>query len=245
MPKVMNMYSYNFLFFGKPSLLEPFGWLIHGHHLCLSALIWQGQIILTPTFTGAEPNIIDQGSHNGTQILAPEQDLGWDFMQALPTELKQKAQIFKTLQPPEIPESRWNPADQRHLCGMFQDNRIVPYEGVNISELNKSLQERLLRIIEQFILYLPTRARQNKLSQIEKHLGETYFCWIGGYNNDDPFYYRIQSPVIVCEFDHHSGVFLTNKEPARFHIHTIVRSPNGGDYGYALMSSGSGVIPAL
>lgn len=39
----------------------------------------------------------------------------------------------------------------------------------------------------------------------------------------------------MCEFDHHSGVFLTNDEPAKCHIHTIVRTPNGNDYGKDLL----------
>jgi hypothetical protein len=38
----------------------------------------------------------------------------------------------------------------------------------------------------------------------------------------------------LVEFDHHSGVFLTNKEPAKYHTHTIVRTPNAGDYGQAI-----------
>jgi len=48
-------------------------------------------------------------------------------------------------------------------------------------------------------------------------------------------YYRIQSPVIMIEFDEHAGVFLSNEEPERFHIHTIVRTPNGNDYGMDLL----------
>jgi hypothetical protein len=39
----------------------------------------------------------------------------------------------------------------------------------------------------------------------------------------------------MIEFDHHSGVFLTNPEPATFHVHTIVRTPNGNDYGMDLL----------
>lgn len=31
----------------------------------------------------------------------------------------------------------------------------------------------------------------------------THFCWIGSYDEESPFYYRIQSPVILIEFDHH------------------------------------------
>jgi hypothetical protein len=45
----------------------------------------------------------------------------------------------------------------------------------------------------------------------------------------------VHSPVIMVEFDHHSGVFLNNKEPLPFHIHTLVRTPNGNDYGKQLL----------
>jgi Protein of unknown function (DUF3500) len=48
-------------------------------------------------------------------------------------------------------------------------------------------------------------------------------------------YYRIQGPVVMIEFDQHSGVFLSNKEPAKLHIHTIVRTPNDNDYGAGLL----------
>ncbi len=40
---------------------------------------------------------------------------------------------------------------------------------------------------------------------------------------------------MLIEFDHHIGVFLTNAEPAKFHVHTIVRTPNGNDYGLDLL----------
>ena len=66
-------------------------------------------------------------------------------------------------------------------------------------------------------------------------LDRTYFSWIGGYGDEDPFYYRVQSPVIMVEFDHHAGVWLANAEPAKYHIHTVVRTPNGNDYGKDLL----------
>jgi hypothetical protein len=70
-----------------------------------------------------------------------------------------------------------------------------------------------------------------KLRAMETHLDDTWFAWIGGTGDADPFYYKIQSPVVMLEFDHHSGVFLTNTEPAKCHTHTIIRTPNGNDYG--------------
>jgi hypothetical protein len=73
------------------------------------------------------------------------------------------------------------------------------------------------------------------MAEIERHLNDTHFCWIGGFAEDSTFYYRVQSPVVLIEFDHHIGVFLTNAEPAKFHVHTIVRTPNGNDYGLDLL----------
>ncbi len=132
-----------------------------------------------------------------------------------------------------MPHGRWNHDDQRHLCGAYRDNRIVPYEGILVGDMNGSQLALVADILNQYLLFLPQTARNVRLEQIKSWFHETYFCWIGGFGDDDPFYYRIQSPVIIIEFDHHSGVFLTNKEPAKFHIHTLLRTPNGGDYGIA------------
>jgi hypothetical protein len=53
--------------------------------------------------------------------------------------------------------------------------------------------------------------------------------------DDSVFYYRIHSPVILIEFDHQRGVALDNDQPSRNHIHTVVRTPNGNDYGKDLL----------
>lgn len=97
--------------------------------------------------------------------------------------------------------------------------------------MSKAQQRTLLDLVGAFIEYLPPGPLAARLSEVERHIGETYFSWIGGHSDDDVYYYRIQSPVIMVEFDHHSGVFLCNVEPERFHIHTLVRTPNGNDYG--------------
>ena len=54
-------------------------------------------------------------------------------------------------------------------------------------------------------------------------------------DQDSVFYYRIHSPVILIEFDHQRGVALDNDQPSRNHIHTVVRTPNGNDYGKDLL----------
>ncbi|KUI56187.1 hypothetical protein VP1G_03519 [Cytospora mali] len=231
---VVNEFSYNFVLFGEPSTTKPWGFSYYGHHLCLNIFFFKSQIVISPWFTGAEPNLIDEGKYKGTRILETEEKLGLQLMQSLPAEKQQKAQIYKQMRDPAMPRGRWNHDDQRHYCGAYRDNRVVPYEGILVSEMASEQQELVLSILNQYLLFLPETAKKVRLDNIKSWFHETYFSWIGGYGDADPFYYRLQSPVVIVEFDHHSGVFLTNQEPAKFHIHTLLRTPNGGDYGMAL-----------
>lgn len=229
--RVMNVYSYNFCLFGEPSLTRPWGWQYFGHHLCLNCFVVGHAMTISPTFMGAEPNVIDTGPHASTKTFADEERNGLALMQSLSTELQARAQIYELMHDPRMPEGRWVPTDQRHLGGAYQDNRVIPYEGVPATEMTEAQQRLLLDLVGTFVGYLPESAYRARLRQVREHLDQTYFCWIGRYGDDDVFYYRIQSPVVMVEFDHHSGVFLRNTEPERFHVHTIVRTPNGNDYG--------------
>jgi hypothetical protein len=49
------------------------------------------------------------------------------------------------------------------------------------------------------LVLLPEGPLAAQLRLIKAHLRETYFSWIGGFGGSDPFYYRIQSPVIMVE----------------------------------------------
>ncbi|KAK3397762.1 hypothetical protein B0T20DRAFT_230924 [Sordaria brevicollis] len=237
-PRVCNEFSYNFVLFqtaAGPSTVQPWGFSFYGHHLCLNVFLYKTQVVISPWFTGAEPNLIDAGPYKGTRILQEEEKLGLQLMQSLSPEQQERAQVYKLLRDPAMPKGRWNHDDQRHLCGAYRDNRVVPYEGISVAEFSEEQKKLVEGILEQYLLYLPKQAREIRLNEIRSWFDkETYFCWIGGFGDDDAFYYRIQNPVVIVEFDHHSGVFLTNKEPAKFHIHTLLRTPNAGDYGMAL-----------
>lgn len=234
-PKVMNEWSYNFLLYGEPSLDQPWGWNFYGHHLCLNCFILDGQMVISPTFMGAEPNYIDEGPWKGLSIFNDEEMVGLDLMRSLDRSVQEQAVIYKQMKDPAMPEGRWHMADQRHLGGAFQDNRVIPYEGVKVTNFSKAQQQRLMDLVEVYIGYLPAGPLKARMSQVEQQMSETRFAWIGGYGEEDVFYYKIHSPVIMIEFDHHSGVFLTNQEPWKCHIHTLVRTPNGNDYGKDLL----------
>jgi hypothetical protein len=235
-PGIMNENSYNFGLFGEPTESAPWGWQFFGHHLALNCLFIGDQMVISPTFMGAEPNNIDVGPRAGLTMFQDEEQIGLDLMQSLAEPARHQAQIYRTLLDPAMPVGRWHHADQRQLGGAFRDNRIIPYEGVRADALDAKQRSRLLQLVGAYLEYLPPGPFAARMAAIDEKLDTTYFSWIGGYGERDAFYYRIQSPLVMIEFDHHSGVWLTNSEPAKCHIHTIVRAPNGNDYGRDLLA---------
>tara|TARA_R110001606_G_scaffold15748_7_gene64173 strand:+ start:6015 stop:6278 length:264 start_codon:yes stop_codon:yes gene_type:complete len=76
------------------------------------------------------------------------------------------------------------------------------------------------------------------MEEIKFHLDDTWFAWVGNITADAVFYYRIHSPVVLIEFDHQGLVGMPKNGydgPSRQHIHTMVRTPNGNDYGKDLL----------
>ncbi len=234
-PEVLGEWAYIFCLFGSPSESEPWGWQLFGHHLCLNCFVIRRQMVLTPCFFGAEPAYADTGPFAGTRLFEDEERAGLALMRSLSLQQQDQAIVAHSMVGGDLPEGRRHFADNLHLGGAFQDNRIVPYEGLRASELSALQRRDLLDLCAAYVAPLPSGPLTARLVDIERHLGETHFCWIGGFEEASPFYYRIQSPVVFIEFDHHAGVFLTNPEPAKFHVHTIVRTPNGNDYGIDLL----------
>lgn len=234
-PRVMNEYSYNLNLFGEPSATEPWGFNFYGHHLCLNVLFRQGQMVATPAFFGAEPHHIDAGPFAGVREFECEESLALTLMHGLPKALRREAQLFPHKRDPAMPPGRVAFADELHLAGAFQDNRVIPLEGPCVARFDPLQRRQLMDLVAAYLAYLPEGPRAVRLEEFERHLGETHFCWIGGTDGDAPFYYRIQGPVLLIEFDHHAGVFLANPTPQRFHVHTVVRTPNGNDYGMAVV----------
>ena len=111
--------------------------------------------------------------------------------------------------------------------------RVIPFEGIRVADMPPQAQDLVLAIAERFLALLPAGPRAARLREIRAQLAETWFSWIGGCEPGDVFYYRIQSPVIIAELDHHCGVFLNYDTPQPFHIHTVLRTPHGNDYGRA------------
>ena len=232
---VFGEWSFNFTLFGEPSGVAPWGWQLMGHHLALNCLVINGQMVLSPVFMGAEPNYADTGQFAGVRIFQDEEHVGLDLIRMLSHEQRAQAIVRHSNLGPDQPPGRWHRADQLHFGGAFQDNRVVPYEGVDVAGFSAAQKKRLMDLVNAYLMPLPEGPRKARMEEVERHLDDTHFCWIGGTAEDSTFYYRIQSPVVFIEFDQHAGVYLTNPKPEKFHIHTIVRTPNGNDYGMDLL----------
>lgn len=231
---ILNDYSYNIALYGTPDLRLPWGWQLYGHHCAVNCLVAGGRMAVSPVFLGAEPDEIDAGPHAGLRgVFADRIELGTALMTALPEEQRRAATVYTHVTDPAMPQDRVHPGDERHLGGAFQDNRVIPREGIRVADMPATARKHAVAIAEAFVRLLPAGPRAARMREIEAHLDETWFCWIGGCRTGDVFYYRLQSPVLIAELDHHGGVFLDYDTPKPFHIHTVLRTPHGNDYGRA------------
>ena len=118
----------------------------------------------------------------------------------------------------------------------FRDNQVLDYIGLQCKKLNAKQKDLLLELINIYVGNAADGHAKVKMTDVKKHLDATYFGWMGGADEDSVFYYRIQNPVILIEFDHQRPIALARSPvPTRQHTHTVVRTPNGNDYGKDLL----------
>jgi hypothetical protein len=213
---------------GEPSPTEPWGWQLDGHHLIVNYFVLGDQVVMTPSFFGSEPAIAHAGRYKGTAVLQEEQRMGLAFLRAL--DEAQREQVV--LEPAKTGNNNQTEA--------FRDNAIVRYAGLRASRMSAAQKEGLLRLIEAYVGNMDDGHARVKMDEVRRHLDETSFAWVGGSEDTSVFYYRIQSPVVLIEFDHQlpvgtRRVSANPKAPDRDHIHTVIRTPNGNDYGKDLL----------
>jgi hypothetical protein len=208
---------------GAPSAAEPWGWQWDGHHLIINYFVLGDQVVMTPTFLGAEPVHAQSGKYAGVRVFKADEDHGLALARTL-----SETQRAKTVIAPET--------SGEDFATAFRDNLVLNYAGIRYDELSGSQHDLLLRLVEYHVGRMGTGHAQLRVEEIKRHLKDTYFCWMGGMEGDSTFYYRVQSPVIIVEFDHQRGIaFRERTKPYKDHIHVIVRTPNGNDYGKDLL----------
>ena len=211
---------------GTPSATEPWGWQIDGHHLIVNYFVLGDQVVMTPSFFGSEPARATSGKYRGTSVMQEEQAAGLAFMKALTKEQRTAATL------------RTSKDGNDNLTEAFKDNVVLDYAGVPVRTLSDAQRRQLLGLIGLYVHNMRDEHARVRIDEVNAHLDETYFAWIGGIEPDSVYYYRIHSPVVLIEFDHQKPANLRHlypDAPYRDHIHAVMRTPNGNDYGKDLL----------
>jgi len=211
---------------GTPSSTEPWGWQLDGHHLIVNYFVLGDQVVMTPSFFGSEPARATSGKYRGTRIMQEEQDAGLAFMKALTKEQRTAATL------------RTSKDGNDNLTEAFKDNVVLDYAGVPVRTLAAAQKRQLLGLIGLYVHNMRDEHARVRIDEVNAHMDETYFAWVGGTESDSVYYYRIHSPVVLIEFDHQKPANLRHlypDAPYRDHIHAVMRTPNGNDYGKDLL----------
>ena len=221
-------WKYHLTVMGKPSSSEPWGWQFDGHHAIINYFVLGDQVVMSPFFAGSEPVIASSGKYKGTTVLQDEQNLGLAFVNTL--DEAQKGQAILAAD-----KTRNN-----NLTEAWKDNAVVPVAGLKASDLSDAQRRQLTDLIALYVGNMDEGHARIKMSEVQRHLANTTFAWIGRTTPSSVFYYRIQSPVLLIEFDHQTPANLRQRAanpaaPNPEHIHVVVRTPNGNDYGKDLL----------
>jgi hypothetical protein len=177
-------------------------------------------------FLGAEPAVAKSGKYIGNAVLQEEQNQGLRFIQSLDDEQQSVAILQSKKSSVDINAEAW------------KDNLVLSYEGIAASKLSSGQKDQLVGLIELFVRNIRDEHARVRMEEVVEHLDDTYFAWVGDIADDAVFYFRVHSPVILIEFDHQrpvGNVGLARGVPTRQHVHVVVRTPNGNDYGKDLL----------
>ena len=224
----LGEWLYYFTVMGKPSASEPWGFQLDGHHAIVNYFVLGDQVVMTPHFAGSEPVRAASGRYKGTVVLQQEQDAGLAMVQGLSEPQRAQAVLA------------FSKSGNNNLTEAFKDNVVLDYAGVPVGGFAALQKKQLLDLVALYVGNMDDGHARVKMQEVERHVDATRFAWIGGIEPASTFYYRIHSPVVLIEFDHQRPANLRSQaadpdKATREHIHVVVRTPNGNDYGKDLL----------
>jgi hypothetical protein len=224
----LGEWLYFITIYGVPSATQPWGWQLQGHHAIINYFVLGDQVVMTPLFVGSKPVRATSGKYQGVVILQQEQNDGLGMLRALSDAQRGKAILS------------FSKTGNNNLTEAFKDNVVLDYSGLRTNDLTTQGRGRLRDLVNLYVSNMDDGHSRIKMDEVDRHIDNTWFTWIGGTQDDSAFYYRIQSPVILIEFDHQRPANLAKfaadpNKPTQQHVHCVVRTPNGNDYGKDLL----------
>lgn len=224
-----NEDAYYWTVLGTPSATEPWGFQFDGHHLVINYFVLGDQVVMTPCFWGSEPTSMEIDGET-VSVCHEEVEASLAFINSL-SAAQQKIVIASDTK-----------SNESMKAGAFSDNAVQAYEGLRGNKLTKAQQKKLLDIVEVFVARAKADVAKAGMAEISKHIADTYVTWAGGIEDDSAFYVRVHSPVVWVEVDCQSpgplrGAYDAPEDgsPTQLHVHSIIRTPNGNDYGKELL----------
>jgi hypothetical protein len=207
--------KYYFTLFGTPAANGIWGWRIEGHHISLNFSAQNNRLVAgTPGFMGANPAIVPDGPQKGKQTLQEETEAGFSLLRALDATQLSKA-VISNRALPEI------------VTGASRKAIINNPQGIRYNELNDKQQLLLLKLVSVYIHRYTKLFADDMMKELQAAgLDKLQFAWAGSQQTQpgDGYYYRIQGPTIIIEYD--------NTQNNANHVHTVVRDLKrdfGGD----------------
>lgn len=230
-PDMRDPDNYYLAVFGKPSD-KVWALRFEGHHISLNFTIADGKIISsTPQFFGSNPNEVRVGKMIGTRVLAPIEDPARALLASL-DDAQKKAAIGAEPAPADI-LTRFDPLATPPDAA----------QGIAYSALKADQQAALMKLIETAASIQRPGVADARLAKVkEAGLDKIHFLWLGGTEQGQPNYFRVQGPTFVVEWD--------NTQDNANHSHFVWRDFSG-DFArdvlkehYKAAHAGSGALAA-
>ena len=215
-PERRDNEKYYFSIFGTPGAKTGWGWKFEGHHISLNyTLDGSGQISVTPSFLGANPAEVLEGSHKGLRMLKAEDELAHGLLRSL-LQSGKKDVIFSDKAPAEI------------LTGEKRKVTALEPVGIPAGEMSDIQKASLLELIAEFTdRHRKDLAEANMKKITAAGIDNIRFGWAGGTQPGDAWYFRIQGPTFIME--------AANTQNQANHIHLTWRDFDG-DFGHDILS---------
>ncbi|MEU9455552.1 DUF3500 domain-containing protein [Streptomyces sp. NPDC048277] len=223
-----NEDAYYWTLMGTPSATEPWGFQFDGHHCVINYFVLGDQVVMSPCFWGSEPTSMEIDGETVT-VCHEEVLASLAFVNSLSADQQSVAIVSATK------------TSESMKAGAFSDNAVQAYEGIRGNALTRAQKQKLLGIVEAFVDRAKADVAKVRMAEVRAHLDDTYVTWAGGTGADDAFYVRVHSPVVWVEVDCQAPGPLrgayggTEGVPTQMHVHSIIRTPNGNDYGKELI----------
>ena len=209
-----NPEKYYFSVFGTPDEKGKWGYRIEGHHFSQNYTIVNGKVIDAPSFFGAHPAEVQEGSRKGLRTLAGEEDLGME--------------LIRSLDEPQLKIAIVNPTAYNEILTGASRRAALQGQpsGLSASEMKSNQFDALMALMEEYARNLPDELAEDRIAQINQASRNIHFAWSGGINRGDPHYYRVQTASFLIEMD--------DTQDDANHIHSVWRDFTG-DFGHDLL----------